>query len=200
MGYKFISKIYSLLDTIYFRHNSPRDSLPSFIKNEENKILEISIGTGDNAIILGKKCTHSNIIGVDISKEMLDICIKRIKTEKINNVSAILMDGTSLTFSNNSFDYVILSLILHEVPEKTLTKLLEESKRVLKPSGRILIVEWEKPNSLLKKPLFKIIELIEPKGFDKFLNADKEALFSHYNLKTLSKKSCNYTAIYELSK
>ena len=74
------------------------------------KFLDIGVGTGRIAIPLAEKL-NTNLIGVDISGKMIQKCLE--KTSSFNNVSLIIADGLALPFSENQFDLILTSHLLH---------------------------------------------------------------------------------------
>jgi len=64
------------------------------------------------------------------------------------------MDGTNITFKNKLFDFIVISLLLHELPESIANKLLKECQKVLKSDGKLYIIEWEKPKNKSKNIIF----------------------------------------------
>jgi len=104
------------------------------------KILEIGIGNGSHFDLYK---THK-ITGIDTSPKMLDIAKKRKK----ENIELLQMNGENLLFHNQTFDYVILShtIAVVENPEK----LLKETYRVLKPKGKIFILNHFTPKNWLR--------------------------------------------------
>lgn len=79
--YKIIAKFYDLLDVIYFRdyENSPRKAVLDRISGDE-KILDLCTGTATNAIDIAKTKTKTQIVGVDLSGDMLKVA--KIKLRK----------------------------------------------------------------------------------------------------------------------
>ena len=105
-----------------------------------------------------------------------------------------------MDFDDNHFDVVLISLVLHEVDDNVRNKIMKESKRVVKNKGKIIIVEWDKPKKLIQKFLFYIIELLEPKGFEEFLQLDIKEYVEKFSLKVLSEKKYDYTRLVEITK
>ncbi len=188
--YEGMSKIYDLLDVIYFKNNdaNPRKALYDYINQQDRKILDICTGTAANAIVVANLKRDAEIIGIDISKEMLNIAAKKVKKNGIENIKLYQMDT------------VLISLVLHEIPEELAEKILLEAKRVLKPKGRLLVIEWEEPQNLLKRILFYLIRKLEPKGFEQFLKIDSKGYFEKYGLQILEIKHCDYTKVINLKK
>jgi demethylmenaquinone methyltransferase/2-methoxy-6-polyprenyl-1,4-benzoquinol methylase len=202
ISYKIISKFYGLLDLIYFRNSckNPRYILSTKIPNDSSKILEIATGTAKNIILLGEQKPKLGIIGIDLSEEMLNIARNRITKKKINNIELIKMDGIKIAFNDKTFEYIIISLLLHELIEDIANKILRECCRVLKHDGKILVLEWEKPQKIIQKILFFITTVFEPKAFKHFMKKDLEKYFLNNGFKINSIEYGNYSKVIELIK
>lgn len=106
------------------------------------KMLDVATGTGlvaQAALDLG--ITPSNLIGLDPSRGML------LENQKLRKVSLIQGCGESLPFPDASFDFICMGYALRHVED--LSVLFREFNRVLKPGGRVLILEITKPESRL---------------------------------------------------
>ena len=66
--------------------NNPRFILSKKIKNNVSKLIEIAIGTAENSILLAKQNPKINIVGIDLSMEVLEIAKNRIYNENIANI------------------------------------------------------------------------------------------------------------------
>ncbi|MBC8233390.1 class I SAM-dependent methyltransferase [bacterium] len=98
-------------------------------------VLEVAIGTGANMSYYPPNC---RIYGIDLSLGMLKVAQKRI--EHISYpVPLLLMDAENLAFTDNCFDTVLCTLALCTIPNPI--QALREIKRVLKPGGKILLLE-----------------------------------------------------------
>lgn len=104
------------------------------------KLLEIGVGNGTHLPLY--KLHH--ITGIDTSFNMLQVARK----QNLSNIELIQMNGETLFFEDQSFDYIVLSHTIAVVdhPEK----LLEESYRVLKPDGKIFILNHFTPKNWLR--------------------------------------------------
>lgn len=103
-------------------------------------LLEIGVGNGKHFRFYK---THK-IIGIDTSSKMLEIA----REQKNKNIELVLMNAEALLFQDQTFDYIIISHVIAVVdnPEK----LLEESYRVLKPNGKIYILNHFTPKNWLR--------------------------------------------------
>lgn len=195
--YKGMSKVYDLLDVVYFNNikTSPRKAIYDYIEPADIKILDICTGTAANAIKIAKHKRKTQIVGIDISKEMLSIAGKKIKKNGLDNIKLYQMDATETSFNDKTFDIILISLVLHEITNVLAEKILLEAKRVIKTNGKILVVEWEEPQSILKKAIFYPIRKLEPKGFDYFLKLDMNNYFGKYGFRIKEIKHCDFSKV-----
>lgn len=200
--YKMISKFYDLLDVIYFRHDetNPRRALSDFVPDRELNVLDLCIGTGTNSIVFAENKIDAHVTGVDLSKEMLALAKAKIEQKGITNIKTFVMDATDLDFEDNSFDIVIMSLILHEVNDITRDRIMTEAERVLKSTGKLLIIEWDQPQRPMQRLLFSIIKSLEPKGFKEFLKLNIHEYVAKFSLQVTQERKCDYTRVFEIVK
>ncbi|WP_167959080.1 class I SAM-dependent methyltransferase [Anaerosporobacter faecicola] len=195
--YRFLAKFYDLLDVTYFRkkEESPRRAVMNQITDSDRVILDLCTGTGANALTIAKEKRHAKLYGVDLSTKMLQIAKEKKKKEQVANLKFMEMDATNLTFEKESFDVALLSLVLHEIKEDLAAKILMEAKRVLKKEGKLIVVEWEQPKSLLEKIAFLPIHVLEPRGFHHFLYMDIYEYFEKHGFTVTEKITCKYSKV-----
>lgn len=100
------------------------------------QVLDVGCGTGTGiAAYLEAGCSVS---GVDVSEAMLEKARSRVG----DRADLRLGDGDSLPFSEEQFDLVTTSMVLHEVPEGEREAFVVEMARVSKPEGRLLITDF----------------------------------------------------------
>jgi demethylmenaquinone methyltransferase/2-methoxy-6-polyprenyl-1,4-benzoquinol methylase len=137
------------------------------------KMLDVATGTGDFAIeALALK--PDEIIGVDISKEMLNVGIKKMKEKGHDNVIHLqLGDSENLPFENNTFDAITVSFGVRNF--ENLEKGLAEMYRVLKPGGKVMIIEFSKPEKFPIKQLYNFYFLNILPTIGKIVSKDSRA-------------------------
>ena len=199
--YKAMSKFYDLLDVIYFRKydTSPRKVVNEAIQDND-KILDLCTGTGTNAVNIAKRNASIKVVGVDLSKNMLAIAESKIKKEKLLNIELFLMDAANLSFEDECFDKVLLSLVLHEMDEGIAARIMKEAIRVLKPDGEIVITEWERSSKFFRKVIFSPIEVLEPKPYKSFVVKNLYSYFGGFGLTVAEETHCDYSKVLRLKK
>ncbi len=108
-------------------------------------ILDLAGGTGDlTAAFVKQLDSNGSIILADINADMLQAGkSKLIDHGLINNIQFMQLNAEYLPFGNNTFDCVAIGFGLRNVTQKDLA--LHEMFRVLKPGGRVVILEFSKP-------------------------------------------------------
>jgi demethylmenaquinone methyltransferase/2-methoxy-6-polyprenyl-1,4-benzoquinol methylase len=202
VSYTYISKFYGLLDIIFFRNNSnnPRNFILSRIPNENRKILEIAIGTAMNSILVAKNRPKVTIVGIDLSEEMLSIAKNNVKKCGVQNIELVKMDGEKMIFESETFDFIIISLLLHELREDIANNILKECFKILKRNGKMLILEWEEPKKIIQKVLFFIMKLLEPKEYKIFMKKDLNKYFAKNHFQITEIEYGDYSKVIELIK
>lgn len=114
--------------------------------------LDLCCGTGDLTIGLAKLVGPSgNVIGLDFNSEMLELADKKIRACNLQKEIQLKQgDAMALPYADNSFDLVTIGFGLRNVPDAM--KVLKEIYRVLKPGGKIGILETSQPTN----PLIKV--------------------------------------------
>jgi demethylmenaquinone methyltransferase/2-methoxy-6-polyprenyl-1,4-benzoquinol methylase len=106
--------------------------------------LDLCCGTCDWAVALARASGKGKTVGLDFSRNMLDI--GQAKIEKLGldeQISLVQGNAMELPFEDNSFDFVTIGFGLRNVPD--IVKTLKEMKRVVKPGGKIVCLELSKP-------------------------------------------------------
>lgn len=112
------------------------------------RVLDAGCGTGTLAIDAAKLVgATGRVIGTDASPEMIERAMR--KTPRgLSQVEFRTEAVERLPFSDGEFDAVLASLVLHHLPPDTREAGLREIRRVLKPGGRLVIMEMGSPDAL----------------------------------------------------
>lgn len=98
------------------------------------RILEVGVGTGLSLPFYDREI---EVVGVDISAEMLGVARKRLLRHKAVNVTLHEMDAACIDLPSGSFDVVVASYVLSVVPDPR--RVLNEMRRLCAPDGAIVI-------------------------------------------------------------
>ncbi|MGB7293862.1 MAG: bifunctional demethylmenaquinone methyltransferase/2-methoxy-6-polyprenyl-1,4-benzoquinol methylase UbiE [Thermodesulfobacteriota bacterium] len=149
-----VAKNYDLLNTIFSmgRDKGWRERLAKEVEDSDY-VLDIATGTGEVLIETLKNNNQGNGIGLDPSAQMLLLGRKKINSmgldKKINFIQGA---GESLPFRENSFDAITIAFGIRNTVDPF--KSLKEMKRVLKPKGKLGILEFAVPNNKIFGPIY----------------------------------------------
>ncbi len=118
-------------------------------------ILDVATGTGDVAIntIKQLKDNDIHIVGLDISPQMLNVGIKKIHYIGMSHrIEMLVGDSENLPFDSNKFDAITVAYGVRNF--ENLERGLSEMQRVLKPNGKLVVLEFSKPRTFPFKQLF----------------------------------------------
>jgi phosphatidylethanolamine/phosphatidyl-N-methylethanolamine N-methyltransferase len=107
-----------------------------------DRVLEVGVGTGINAVLYPPDCS---VTGIDLSESMLEKAHERLARKNVNNVQLLGMDAADLRFPDNSFDLVYAPYVISVVPDPV--TVAREMYRVCKPGGHVVILNhFRSPN------------------------------------------------------
>jgi len=112
------------------------------------KVLDVASGTADLALAFAKRAGAANVWQTDINEAMLKVGRDRLSNAGLATPSA-LADGEKLPFQSASFDVVSVAFGLRNMTHKDVA--LAEMTRVLKPGGRLFVLEFSKVHPKLEK-------------------------------------------------
>ena len=116
------------------------------------RVLDIATGTGDFAIE-SLTLKPKEIVGLDISAGMLEMGREKMKKRKVDHIISMhLGDSEEIPFDDNYFDALTVGFGVRNFEH--LEKGLAEMLRVIKPNGKVIILEFSKPKQFPIKQLF----------------------------------------------
>jgi len=125
-----------------------RNTLVRMLKEDApQEVLDVATGTGDLAIAV-EKGTSAKVVGLDLSQQMLNVGIIKIKKLKLDGkISMQKGDAENLPFEDNRFDAVSVAFGVRNF--ENLTKGLAELRRVVKENKSVYILEFSKVEGFL---------------------------------------------------
>jgi len=157
--YDFLNRFLSGGIDIYWRRRAIRE-LSSL---QPREILDVATGTADMAIFMTRYLHPEKITGIDISKVMLDIGRQKIARHKLEG-RIVLQEGDSenIQAPDNTFDAITVAFGVRNF--ENLEKGLKEMRRVLRPGGRLVILEFSHPKTAGIRQLYNFyLNLVAPR-------------------------------------
>jgi ubiquinone/menaquinone biosynthesis C-methylase UbiE len=150
---KFLTKI-AFLDSKQREQIIPPEGLINQMPIEKDHILlDVGAGTGFFTIPMAETTT-SKVYALDPDGRMLGVIEEKAKDKGLTNIELIQGYIEDLNLALNSVDFVMASLILHEVP--SLTNALSTINDVLKVGGHLFCLEYEKDDLIVEGPPMSI--------------------------------------------
>lgn len=138
------------------------------------RILDVATGTGDFALMAAERLQPQSLVGADLSEGMLNV--GREKVERAGKSDIITMqkeDCMALSFEDNTFDAVTVAYGVRNFED--LDRGLREMLRVLKPGGRLVIIELTSPVHFPMKQLFWLYAHVWMPLVGKLISRDSRA-------------------------
>ena len=129
-----------------------RKALDRIVAPDVSRVLDLACGTGDFSVAIAKAlrtaAPQARVTGVDLSEGMLAVMRKKVDREGLQDrISMELGDGENLHFADGTFDRVSIAFGIRNFEDRE--KGLREMLRVLRPGGRLVILELSVPENAL---------------------------------------------------
>ena len=168
--YDFLNRFLSAGIDIWWRKKAIRELKQLNPKN----ILDVATGTADVAIMTTGILKVDKITGIDISDGMLAIGRTKIKKQGLEKtIELVNGDSEKIEFPDNSFDAVTVAFGVRNFAH--LEKGLSEIKRVLKPGGKLVVLEFSQPKTAGVSQLYKVYMKLVAPNVGKLFSKNAEA-------------------------
>ena len=160
---------------------------------EGHRVLDVAAGSGDMTMRFARQVgTSGQVVMTDINASMLACGRSRLLNEGLGvNVQMLLADAESLPFSDGQFDCVAIAFGLRNVTR--IPKALASMSRMLKPGGRLVILEFSTPTSTLLSRAYDLFSFSVIPSMGKMVTGDEqsyqylvESIRKHPNQQALS--------------
>jgi demethylmenaquinone methyltransferase/2-methoxy-6-polyprenyl-1,4-benzoquinol methylase len=178
--YDFLNRFLSGGIDIYWRRRAIREvgagigSNGAPVNAGQHAILDVATGTADMAIMMARHLHSVRITGVDISNGMLEIGRQKVQRLQLGGrIDLQTGDSESLQFPDGSFDAITVAFGVRNF--ENLEKGLKEMLRVLKPGGRLVVLEFSQPRTPGIRQFYDLyLRLVAP-NVGKMVSSSREA-------------------------
>ncbi|NNE29665.1 MAG: bifunctional demethylmenaquinone methyltransferase/2-methoxy-6-polyprenyl-1,4-benzoquinol methylase UbiE [Saprospiraceae bacterium] len=147
--YDFLNRLLSLGIDVQWR----KKMVQKFRDIKPRVLMDVATGTGDVALEIVKSLDPEKVVGMDISKEMLEIGKNKISKKGLSEkIEMVVGDSENIQFADNTFDGISVAFGVRNFENLDLG--LKEMLRVLKPGGKLVILEFSKPKVFPVKQVF----------------------------------------------
>jgi demethylmenaquinone methyltransferase/2-methoxy-6-polyprenyl-1,4-benzoquinol methylase len=151
-----------------------RRAISELFSIHPSTVLDCATGTGDMAILMSKYLHPDKIIGIDISDGMLELGRKKIaRLSLAEQVDLLKGDSETMSFPDAVFEAVTVAFGVRNFEH--LEKGLEEMIRVLKPGGKLVVLEFSKPSQRGFKTLYHLYLRTIAWGIGRWISKNKAA-------------------------
>ena len=127
-----------------------REAVIKAVRGNPHKILDLGCGTGSTTIMLKQAFKDAEVIGIDLSPQMLVMAEYKARQAGLN-IQWLHQIAEATDFADGEFDVVTASLLFHETPPHIAKAILQESYRLLAPGGQVIILDGHQ-KTLRKTP------------------------------------------------
>lgn len=143
MAHKFNPINKKKLDNEWRRENLPPiETLEKLGLKAGDIFADIGCGIGYFTIPAAKLIGNNSAYALDTSPEMLAEVELRGKAEGLNNIKIVKTEELDLMIPDESVSFGLMVNVIHEIVDKN--QFLEESSRIIKPGGKLAVIDWEK--------------------------------------------------------
>ena len=194
--YRRFAPVYDFLELAFALPGAvdPRGALAAKIPDGGVDVLDLCCGTGNGVLTLAD--TSNRIVGVDVSPSMLAVAAQKIRRRGIGNIALEEMDVARLRFDDERFDIVTTSFAMHEFEYDAMCAVVAEAQRVLKPGGRLFVVDYARPPGRLLQTAFSLyLRASYPPHVREFLDYDWAEISRGAGLVLESVEACFVSAL-----
>lgn len=135
-------------------------------------VLDCASGTGDLAVAFKKKVGREGyVLGTDFCREMIQLAPDKAKKYNLS-IDFEVADAMDLPYSDNRFDVSSIAFGIRNVDDPVIA--LREMARVVKPGGKVVVLEFGQPKGLLKYPYELYSQYIMP-AIGGWISGNREA-------------------------
>jgi len=143
--YNLLSRIYGLNASL--GASTSAEAIEGAVLHAGDRVLELGVGTGRDMLHLARRVgPEGRVLGIDLAAGMLERTRRRVETAGYRLRAPLLRgDARHIPLADKTVDVVFSSRLLDLVDTPEIPTILAECRRVLKPSGQVVLVHMSKP-------------------------------------------------------
>ena len=146
LGYRILTPLYDFFIRLLMPEREMRGVLAERIAPRDGaRVLDLGCGTGTFAIMLARANPGIEVIGIDPDPDVVRMAERKGAHSVVGLVFKIA-GAEALPFAQGAFDVVASTLVFHHLPPAVKRSALREALRVLRPGGRVLILDFGRPD------------------------------------------------------
>jgi ubiquinone/menaquinone biosynthesis C-methylase UbiE len=161
-GRAWLTALYDPMMALTMRERAFRRALVAAVLAERPPamVLDVGCGTGTLAAELAAADSRIHVLGIDGDEHVLTRA--RSKTEGFGERVRLARGlADAIPAPDTSADVVVASLLLHHLAPDAKLRALREAHRVLRPGGRLVVVDWGRPHDVLMRSVFSVLQLLD---------------------------------------
>lgn len=160
LKFQTLNGLYDPFVRVSTREQLVKTTLVDRLSGRMGKVLDLACGSGTLAGLVKQKHPQLTVHGVDGDREMLG------RAERKAAAAGVAVDfkygmSDALPYEDGSFDVVVSSLFFHHLTRAGKASAFAEIKRVLSPSGELLLADWGRPQNVLMRVAFFPVRLLD---------------------------------------
>jgi ubiquinone/menaquinone biosynthesis C-methylase UbiE len=126
------------------RHKDLHERLADAIAADgaPERLLDMGCGFGKSTEPLSERFREAEVVGVDLAAPCLKLAARLAADRQARNVRYAQRDAAATGFEAGTFDVVTSTMLLHEMPPKVVEATFEEARRLLRPGGRMVHLDF----------------------------------------------------------
>jgi ubiquinone/menaquinone biosynthesis C-methylase UbiE len=160
LRFQQLNWLYDPIVRLTTRERTVKAKLTTALSGHSGRLLDLACGSGTLAILIKQRYPQLTVQGIDGDPDMLGRAQCKA-AEAGSDISFKQGLADALPYSDSSFDVVVSSLFFHHLSRKEKRSAFNEIKRVLAPTGVLLLADWGRPQNILMRVLFFPVRLLD---------------------------------------
>ncbi len=160
-GRRFLAPLFDPVMAVTTRAQRWRGRLVAeTLATNPTTILDVGCGTGTLAVLLARRVPRARVIGLDGDPDILQRAAAKAEAAEVE-VELLEATADAIPLADAAVDCVVSSLVFHHLAPETKAHTLAEIRRVLRPSGRLIIADYGRPQDPLTRIAFLYVQLLD---------------------------------------